>query len=347
MSIETKLQKIRFLANARILEFFKAEENKLTAGLNAEIRNIMSQLERFCLGGKKIRIALAYFSYLACGGKSKKKFFRTAVSLELFHNFFLIHDDIIDKDNYRRNKLTFHKYFGEKRGDLHYGLSLAIIGADLLNFFAYKNLDNSRYPEKVKNNIRKLFSVFLSRVCLGEFLDIYFAKVKKVSAKELLFGYDCKTGGYTTTLPVVFGAHLAGASYRQIKELTEFSGPLGQVFQIKDDILDVFGNKSKFGKDPGSDLLNGKKTILLDFVMKNADCREKKYLNSLANKRKLLFKDIFKIRKIIRKSGAITYFDKYTENLVFKAKAKINKKNFNRNVCDLLALADYFLIRSS
>lgn len=346
MSINNNLTKIKSKTNQEINLFFK--RNALKVGLqDRELLEIIDRLRKFCLGGKKIRVALAYYTYLACGGKKTMQFFKAVISLELFHNFFLIHDDIIDNDQTRRGELAFHKFCEKKFNDSHLGISIAIFAANLLNFYGYENIINSDISSGSKEKILQLLNNNFKKVGQGEILDILFTKRKLIYEQEIIFQYQYKTGSYTVNLPILFGAYLAGASRRQINELIKFAKPLGLAFQIQDDILDIFGDQNKIGKDLGSDIINNKKTILINYVMKNITTADKHFLNSLIGRKKLKKQELTEVKTIIKKGGALDYCNFLTTQLVSKSQNNFKRSIFKDEISKLLALTEFMIKRNS
>jgi geranylgeranyl diphosphate synthase type II len=202
------------------------------------------------LGGKRIRPLLAILSY----GLYKEDYQRVvtpAAAIEVFHNFTLMHDDIMDKAPIRRGMPTVHE---------KWNANTAILSGDVMLVKAYELLLEVA-PEHLRESIA-LFSRTAAEVCEGQQLDMNFEGVEQVSEPDYLNMIRLKTAvllGFSLQL----GAVLAGARAEDGRRLYDFGVNIGMGFQLKDDLLDVYADKEKFGKQVGGDILANKKTYLL------------------------------------------------------------------------------------
>lgn len=192
-----------------------------------------------------------------------------AIAIELFHNFTLVHDDIMDEAALRRGKPTVH---------FKYSPSTALLAGDVMMVAAYKYL--SAIKASRLKSILQIFNKTAMEVCEGQQLDIDFEKREEVSLKEYIHMITLKTS-VLLAASIEIGAMLGGASEGNCKHLYEFGKNLGIAFQIQDDYLDAFGNPEKFGKEPGGDIKQNKKTALLVYALENADEKSKKELQQL------------------------------------------------------------------
>ena len=192
-----------------------------------------------------------------------------ATALELFHNFTLIHDDIMDEASLRRGKETVHKRFG---------LNTALLSGDVMLLAAYQYV-NKVHPE-VLPSILSLFNKTAIEVCEGQQMDMDFEKKDDVSLKEYLHMIELKTS-VLLAASLQMGAMLGGATPRNYHKLYEFGKNLGIAFQIQDDYLDAFGDSKKFGKETGGDIRRNKKTFLLLHALETAKGRQKEELEKL------------------------------------------------------------------
>ncbi|MBN2365001.1 MAG: polyprenyl synthetase family protein [Calditrichaeota bacterium] len=199
--------------------------------------------------GKKIRPLLTLLACEAVDGEVREVM-PAAVGIELFHDFTLIHDDIMDKDDMRRGRFTVHRKWGD---------DAAILVGDLLVGLAYKKMLECQpeYLEKVLN----LFNETLIKVCEGQALDKEFEKVEHVSLDAYIDMISKKTA-WLFQLSAQLGALLGGASEEQVREMAYFGYSLGIGFQIQDDWLDYAGEETALGKKVGSDLKMDKKTYV-------------------------------------------------------------------------------------
>jgi geranylgeranyl diphosphate synthase type II len=199
--------------------------------------------------GKKIRPLLTIFSCESVGG-SLKDALPAALGIELFHDFTLIHDDIMDRDDLRRGRFTIHKKWGE---------DTAILVGDALVGLAYERMLKS--PAPYLSRVLILFNETLIKVCEGQSLDKEFEKRQQVSLEDYIDMITKKTA-WLIKLSTQLGAILGGGNESQIQAMTHFGNQLGIGFQIQDDWLDYVGKESALGKQVGSDLKLNKKTYI-------------------------------------------------------------------------------------
>lgn len=202
------------------------------------------------LGGKRVRPALVLMAY-SLYKSDYEKALPAALAVELFHNFTLLHDDLMDKATMRRGKPTVHIQWND---------NCAILSGDAMLIEAYKEIskvDIAYLPQSLS-----IFSKIATEICCGQQLDMEFESRLDVSIEEYLEMIELKTavliGG-----SLQLGALLAGASSKDIELLYKFGTNIGLAFQLMDDILDVYGNSSTFGKRIGGDILCNKKTLML------------------------------------------------------------------------------------
>src|SRR5690349_3890891 len=191
-----------------------------------------------------------------------------ATAIELFHNFTLIHDDIMDKAPLRRGNETVHAKFGE---------NTALLAGDVMLVAAYNSLNkiNTSYIR----SIISLFNKTASEVCEGQQLDMDFEKEDNVSLDDYLRMIELKTSVLLAAC-LKMGSILGGASQRNQNLLYEFGKKLGIAFQVQDDYLDAFGVPEKFGKQVGGDILSNKKTFLLIHTLEVASPAQLKELQA-------------------------------------------------------------------
>jgi geranylgeranyl diphosphate synthase, type II len=220
------------------------------------------------IGGKRIRpVCVLLGSELF--DEITEDAYHAATAIELFHNFSLIHDDIMDKAPVRRGMQTVHTKYGE---------STALLAGDVMFVKAYENL-NKIQPANLQK-VLHLFNVTASQVCEGQQLDMDFEKRDTISFDEYVNMITLKTS-VLVAASLQLGAILGGAGTASQKHLYEFGKNLGIAFQVQDDYLDAFGNPDKFGKQVGGDILANKKTFLMIHAMEVASAETKKELLQL------------------------------------------------------------------
>ncbi len=220
-----------------------AVDKKEPARLYEPVRYILS------LGGKRIRPAL---TLMICDffGTDFKKAIPAALAIEMFHNFSLIHDDIMDDAPLRRGEQTVHE---------KWDTNTAILSGDAMLILAYRFFES--YEPQMFQELAKLFSKTALQVCEGQQNDMDFETREDVNLAEYIQMIDHKTA-VLLGAAMEMGAIVAGASKNDQDKIYEFGRNLGIAFQLQDDYLDVFGNPDTFGKQVGGDIISNKKTFL-------------------------------------------------------------------------------------
>jgi geranylgeranyl diphosphate synthase, type II len=243
------------------LEIKKQKYGKQPLSLYEPITYIMS------LGGKRLRPLLTLLSY-SLFKDDVKSIVPFAVAVEAFHNFTLMHDDIMDEAPLRRGKETVHE---------RWDVNTAILSGDVMLVKVYEMFLKAE-PEKIKS-ILSAFSKCASQVCEGQQWDMEFESKPKVTEAQYINMIKLKTAvllGFSMEL----GALLAGADATSQKVVRDFGINIGIGFQLKDDLLDAFGDPKKFGKQVGGDILANKKTLLLIQAQQKAQGKTKDELES-------------------------------------------------------------------
>ena len=280
-------------------------------GLYAPIEYILS------LGGKRLRPLLALMATEAFGNKPEEAL-PAALSVEVFHNFTLIHDDIMDQAPIRRGAPSVHNKWNENTG---------ILSGDAMLIQAYQCLEpyqNDLFVKLIKHTSKTALEV-----CEGQQYDMDFETQKDVSISAYLEMIRLKTAvlvGHSLKI----GAWIGNASDQEAQLLYDFGVLLGMAFQIQDDYLDAFGDPKDFGKQVGGDILENKKTILYHEVMKSGNIKEKKeliqwYDTTVKNNQKVIA-----VKEIFKSSGASIASQKfvasYTEDAFKKLESLIISK---------------------
>jgi geranylgeranyl diphosphate synthase type II len=228
-----------------------------------------------------------------------------ATAIELFHNFTLIHDDIMDKAPLRRGMQTVHTKYNE---------STALLSGDVLLIQAYEYINKVR--SKALHRIIALFNKTARQVCEGQQLDMDFEQMENVGLEEYIQMIGLKTSVLLAS-SLQMGAILGGAGDANAKHLYEFGLNLGIAFQVQDDYLDAFGDPDKFGKQVGGDIVANKKTFLMIHALAVATVTDKDELQSL-----LQVHDDNKVKKVLaiyKRSGVNEWARKLKDRYVAEA----------------------------
>ena len=324
--------------------------------ISEEATILVDEVKRFVFaGGKRVRPAFLYSGYIAAGGKAHAAVTLASLCVEFLHTFALIHDDIIDRSDTRRGKPTSHKafenihkskkYLGDRE---HFGLSSAILAGDLAFTFAEEILTSSPFPQERLRRARYFFDQMKFQVITGEYLDVLGSYKKRLTEEEVLNILEYKTAKYTVERPLQIGAMLAGAEVAILESFTAYGIPLGQAFQLQDDILGIFGDAEKIGKPVGADIREGKKTVLIAKTYEWASKKEEQLLDRVVGNWAATDKDLSRVKEIIYSVGAYGYAIKLSHRLIDQAKTAIDKDKYAGEGKEyLLVAADYLLNRIS
>lgn len=287
-------------------------------------------------GGKKFRPALTLLSCQAVGGKPEKAL-KAAAAIELTHTFSLIHDDIMDNDDTRRGKPAVHKVWGEP---------LAILAGDSLFAKSFELLsqsaeDNIAY-ERVVDALQVLTNSCIN-ICEGQALDMAFEDTFNVTKDEYMNMVYKKTGDLITASTTI-GAIMGGASSNEIQALRTYGKQIGLAFQIQDDYIDLTGDES-IGKPVGSDLVEGKKTLMVVYALEKANKEDHDRLVELleANDESI----IPEAMEILEKYGAINYARSKAYDCVIESKQALSILPDSDAKDALFKLADFVFTRKS
>ncbi len=256
------------------------------------------------LGGKRIRPVMCVMGNELFDNINPDAW-HAANAIELFHNFTLIHDDIMDKATVRRGQPTVHAKYGE---------STALLTGDLMLVHAYEHLNriDNRYLHKIMN----LFNKTGKEVCEGQQLDMEFEQQENVHLDEYINMIGLKTS-VLLAASLQMGAILGGASLGNQQHLYEFGKNLGLAFQVQDDYLDAFGDPKKFGKEIGGDIRANKKTFLQIRAMQAGSAAQKRSLQELMKQNGP--DKVEKVLSIFKESGVDEWARSFKQEFMNKA----------------------------
>ena len=286
------------------------------------------------LGGKRIRPALVILACDLYAGAVESALI-PAVAIEIFHNFTLVHDDIMDRSDIRRGQPTVHVKYNE---------NIAILSGDVMSILASRLINQA--PGVVLNTVHDVFTKTAMEVCEGQQMDMNFEDQLTVSGEEYMRMIELKTA-VLIAASLKIGAILGGASQTDANDLYEFGRNLGIAFQLQDDLLDTYGDQKIMGKQPGTDIVDNKKTFLMLTALENSSPDQKKeLLHWLTNKYFEKEEKIASVTHIFNDLGIkeLTevrireYYDKALENL-----SRLNKPEDRKT--ELYNFASYLMTR--
>jgi geranylgeranyl diphosphate synthase type I len=227
----------------------------------------LSAARELCLrGGKRLRAALVAVGYqIASGEEQLDPCLPVCCAVELLHSYFLIHDDWMDQDELRRGGPAVHAALARQFGSVHLGAAAAVLAGDYTLALATRELTRADLPPERRARVLDRFAAMQLDVVAGQQLDVLGGVTG--AAPRLEDVYRLKTGSYTVLGPLELGAALCDISAELGTALEQFAVPLGIAFQLRDDLLGAFGTPAQTGKPRGSDLIAGKRTLLLQAAL--------------------------------------------------------------------------------
>ncbi|GHJ45083.1 geranylgeranyl pyrophosphate synthase [Catellatospora sp. TT07R-123] len=273
----------------------------------------MSLIRRFVLAdGKRLRPLFCYWGWRCAGPDhdpaAEDAVIAAAAALELFHSFALIHDDLMDASDLRRGEPTLHRAFtglpplrGAKAERERLAASLAILAGDLCAMWSDQMFEEAGADRDRVVAARHWLALMRSEVMVGQYLDLTVAG-GSLSLAEQVIRY--KTARYTVTRPLQIGAALAGAPAELLDGFERFGDPLGAAFQLRDDLLGVFGEPEQTGKSVVDDLREGKPTVLIGLALARADTAQTRTITSLYGRADLTERAARRLRAAIAATGA-------------------------------------------
>jgi geranylgeranyl diphosphate synthase type I len=338
------------------LRRFLRKEGERAEKFSGLLREYYGSLEEFLLrGGKRLRPIALVVAYEGVGGQDVEAAVEASICVELLHNSSLVHDDIIDRDELRRGGPTMHvkyrdwlrKLRGERDAE-HFGLSMGILAGDSLFNLGFKSLAEARFREEVKLKALKLYVEAYEQLVEGVIIDTCLPLALEVGEDDYLAMVDLKTGSlFEKSLTI--GSTLAEARPSQLRALSRYGILAARGFQIQDDIIGLFGREEEVGKPVGSDVREGKMTLLMVKALQLASLSERERLRSLLGKRDLTVGELAEVRRIVEGSGALEHARGLAASFIEGAKQQLRLADPPLTVKALSffeELADFFIQRS-
>lgn len=281
---------VRDRVSAALTGFLDAKDE---AAPGSELLYLTSTLRRFLAGGKQLRSVLCVYGWQAAGGDGEMTAaVRAAASLELFQVFALVHDDVMDDSDVRRGQPSAHRALAAAytdRGGLHdraeaHGLGAAVLLGDLALVWSDELLHTAGLEPSRLAQVLPLVADMRSELMYGQLLDLQTTGRPSDDVETALHVIRYKTAKYTVERPLHIGAAVAGAAPEVIDACTAFGIPLGEAFQLRDDLLGVFGDPIETGKSILDDLREGKATVLMALAFRRASPGERTTLRDLVGR---------------------------------------------------------------
>ena len=289
-------------------------------------------------GGKRLRPYLVLKSCKLVGGREEDAL-PTAVALELLHTFTLIHDDIMDEDEKRRGVQTVHT---------RWGVPIAIVAGDLLFAKVYEIITKFTDPHHVSRKrilqVLEGVSEATIAICEGQTLDMMFEGMENISEDEYFRMIGAKTAALFE-VSAKCGGILGGARKSQVEQLGKFAYNAGVGFQLVDDVLGLTADEKLLGKPVGSDIREGKRTLMMVHALKHASKEQRKTILGTLGNKQASPRQVREVVGLVASLGSISYAEKKAEEYIKKSKKALAVFPDTADKEDLISLADLIFAR--
>ena len=332
MDIEAQgeLEQVRGQVRIELASYLTSQRAYLSS-IGSELIVVCDALDEFVLdGGKRLRPLFAYTGFCATGKVATEKDIRAFASLELLQACALIHDDLIDGSDTRRGKPAMHRRFENLHQEhamsglaQQFGESAAVLLGDLALVWSDHMLHSSAISQSSLISALFIHDEMRIELMAGQYLDIRESGEKYPSVERSLRIARYKSGKYTIERPLHFGAAIARTDVIEraglMSALSDYGLPLGEAFQLRDDLLGVFGDLEVTGKPAGDDIREGKRTVLMALTMERATAIQRREIDRFLGKDDLMSNEIDAVRSIITEVGAAEHTEALIRELTSKA----------------------------
>ncbi|WP_051342435.1 polyprenyl synthetase family protein [Pseudonocardia spinosispora] len=295
----------------RVLSAFVADRGARFIDVVPTGQALIESVTTFLDGGKRLRPAFCYWGWRGAGGADDDRIIPAGAALELLHTFALIHDDIIDRSDQRRGAPSVHRQHSDfhVRAGMHgnaedYGTAIALLLGDLCLGWFHDLLDECDLPAGRRQAARRLMSTAFTELIAGQCLDVAEQGARGLSVERAARIIRYKTAKYTIERPLHLGAVLAGADAELLRVYSRYALPLGEAFQLRDDLLGAFGEPDITGKSDADDIRTGKPTMLLALTLDRATPAHRTEILRLLDAEDLAEPGIERIRTLMIDTGA-------------------------------------------
>jgi geranylgeranyl diphosphate synthase type I len=311
-------------------------QRAVLAPVGDELGPLVDAVVRLIAGGKRLRAGFLYWGYRASGRPDSDALVRLAASMEFFQAAALLHDDVMDGSDTRRGMPAAHRAFAALHADsgwagdsARFGESAAILAGDLCLQWSDELYATSGLPAVDLERGRHTFDTMRTQLMGGQYLDLLESArgwdrldtSSRIDSARNVIRY--KSAKYTIEHPLLIGATVGGVAAADTARLSEYGLALGEAFQLRDDVLGVFGNPSTTGKPAGDDLREGKRTVLVALALQNADTDQAALFEKLFGQPDLDAPGVDQLRGIIADTGAVDQVETMIGELAAQAEAAL------------------------
>lgn len=297
----------------KVLDGFVELQQPVLDAVSEDLDPVIQSARAILAGGKRLRPAFAYWGWRAAGGGDSEEIIRAAAALELLQACALIHDDVMDGSDTRRGRPSVHRRFATlHRGSEwlgspeSFGLGAAILLGDLALTWADELLFTSGLPPGALLRAKPVYDRMRTELMAGQYLDLLEQARGGGSVERALRVARYKAAKYTIEGPLQLGGTLAGADSALLEAFSGYGLPLGEAFQLRDDLLGVFGDPEHTGKPAGDDLREGKRTVLIAYAVEHSTTVQQEVIRRNLGDPHLSEMGVAALRQVIIDTGAHT-----------------------------------------
>jgi geranylgeranyl diphosphate synthase, type I len=320
----------------RVLDRFMADQRELLAEIGFELAPLADAAADLLSGGKRLRPAFCYWGWRGAGRDDAESIVTAAAALELFHAAALVHDDLIDGSDTRRGMPSAHRRFasghtaeGWAGEPSQFGAAAAILLGDLLLGWSDELINGSGLDDAALRRARPVYERMRTEVGAGQYLDVLAQAVGTARPDELIDRarrvIRYKAARYSVERPLLLGGCAAGAGTDLQAAYSAYGLALGVAFQLRDDVLGVFGDPDRTGKPAGDDLREGKQTLLIAFALERADPATAATVDRLLGDPDLDPTGVEQLQSIIVDTGALARVEAEVADQVDRARRALSR----------------------
>lgn len=335
------LPKVRAKVDVALREFFD-EKKRETIEISPPTLELVDEIEAITMrGGKRLRPAVAVAGYRCIRpGDGMERLLELGASLELLQSYLLIHDDWMDEDEIRRGGTAVHASLQRRHRDSHLGAALGVLAGDLASIYAWELFLEAPFPTQAWARASAMFVQIQKQVYCGQQLDL-------TGDDDVARMHALKTTSYSVRGPLLLGALLGNPNADQLCALADWAGPIGEAFQIRDDLLGALGSPDKTGK-PGMDIPHGKVSSVVMELRRSTDPAERLPVETILGRGTADERQLAEARRLLHDSGVIDRLEQQITDLRQEASCALDRATFvpqGRGM--LIELADKLTIRQA
>ncbi|MEX1210560.1 MAG: polyprenyl synthetase family protein [Candidatus Nanopelagicales bacterium] len=338
----------------KVLDDVIARQRQLLDGVSEDLDPLVEAASDLLRGGKRLRPAFCWWGYRGAGGADTESALQAAAALEFLQACALIHDDVMDGSDTRRGMPSAHHRFAmlhrgsEWLGSPEaFGVGAAILLGDMCLSWADEVLLTSGMPTAPLDRAKRVYDEMRTELMAGQYLDLLEQARGGGSVERAMTVVRYKSAKYTIERPLHMGATLAGADGAVLTAYSGYGLPLGEAFQLRDDVLGVFGDPAETGKPAGDDLREGKRTVLIATAMDRATPAQAAELRRRLGDPGLDADGVALLRCVISDTGALTHAEALIESLTDDALTALDAVDLHDPAREVLAGLAYAATRRS